>query len=75
MAKGAGVFSLEQRRLREDLTILYNHIKGDCSKVGPGLFSQVINDRPGGDNLDIRKNSLTKRLDRHWNKLLRELVE
>lgn len=75
VAKGTGVFSLEQRRLRKDFIILYSHIKGGCSKVGPGLFSQVINDRPGGDNLDVRKNSLTKILTRHWNKLLREVVE
>lgn len=43
--------------------------------MGPGLFFQVINDRPGGDNLDIRKNSWTKRLARHWNKMLREVIE
>jgi len=33
--------ALEKRRLKEDLITPYNSLKGDWSKVGVGLCSQV----------------------------------
>ncbi|KFQ69705.1 hypothetical protein N335_14117, partial [Phaethon lepturus] len=78
-----GLLSLEKRRVWADLIAAFQYLKGAYKKAGEGPFTRACSDRTrvndfklkeGKFRLDIRKNFLTMRAVRHWNRLPREVV-
>ncbi|KFZ61640.1 hypothetical protein N338_11579, partial [Podiceps cristatus] len=78
-----GLFSLEKRKLWEDLSA-FQSLKRAYKKVAEGFLTRACRDRTrsngfklkrGRFRLDLRKKFLLLRVVRHWNRLPREAVD
>ena len=81
--KEPGMFSLEKRRLRRDMTALFKDFEGCHTEEGQDLSSILPECRTWNEGLklqearfqlDIRKNILTVRAVQQWNQLPSEVV-
>ena len=69
-----GLFSLERRRLREDLIVAFQYMKGAYKQEGERLFTRLGSGRTRGNGfklgqgmfrLDIRRKFFTQRVVTH----------
>ncbi|KAK4806264.1 hypothetical protein QYF61_013408 [Mycteria americana] len=72
-----GLFSLEKRRLRGDLIVAFQYLKGAYKKVGKVFLvgPVAIGQGEGRFRLDVRKKCFTLRVVKHWHRLPREVVD
>jgi len=78
-----GLFSLEKRKLRGDLTAAFQYMREAYKRDAEELFTRACSDRMRGSGfklqegrfrLDIRKKFFTVGVVRHWNRLPGEVA-
>ena len=52
-----GLFSLEKRRLWEDLTAAFQYLRGAYKEAGEGLFTRACSDRTRGNGFNQKEGT------------------
>jgi len=80
-----GLLSSQERRLRGDLTVAFQYLKGAYKQDGERLLTRVGSDRTRGNGFQLRqgrfrldmrrKKFFTPRVVTHWSRVPKEVVD